>query len=127
MKKQIIKSVSSVFLCICLLAFSSGSPADWKILSGPPAEVAVELEIVFVYIGSNLKGTLSGKMCDECKSIQVRISPQTLYFEEPNRLQALLQARNLQGKGAVVVYDVASMAAIKLIKLPDVALDSEEE
>ena len=127
MKRKYISAVSGVILCISLLAFSSESPADWKLLPGSPAQIGKELEIVSIRIGTNLRGRLTGRMCDECKSIRVRINPKTLYYEAPNRPRGLLLARALRGKGAVVVWDVASMTAIRLIGLPDEAPGDENK
>ncbi|MEE8079066.1 MAG: hypothetical protein V3T18_08725, partial [Pseudomonadales bacterium] len=65
MKRKYISAVSGVILCISLLAFSSGSPADWKLLPGSPAQIGKELEIVSIRIGNNLRGRLTGRMCGE--------------------------------------------------------------
>ena len=126
-KRKTISAVSGVIVCISLLAFSSGSPANWKLLPASPTQIGKELEIVSIRIGTDLRGRLVGRNCDECKSIRVRINPKTLYYEAPNRPRALLLARSLRGKGAVVVWDVASMTAIRLIRLHDEAPGGESE
>ncbi len=121
MRKEIVKSVTSALLCFWLIVFSAVLSADWKIPPGSPTEVGLEMEIVSVLVSKKLKGTLTGKVCEECELIQVRITPQTVYFERPDKRVALLKARSLTGKGAVLVYNVKSMEAIKLVRLVDAA------
>ncbi len=125
MNKQIVNSVASLFLYLLLLVFAPLSFADWKMPPDPPLEVGLEMDIVSVLIGTNHKGVLTGRVCSECKLLQVRITPRTLYYINPDQRSDLLRARDLRGKGAVVVYKLDSLEAIKLIKLPDA--DSKDD
>ncbi|MFW2371882.1 MAG: hypothetical protein ACN4GM_02080 [Gammaproteobacteria bacterium] len=68
-------------------------------------EEAFEAEKLQIRMTNDLKGTIVGRICDQCKNMTVTITPQTKAFER-NKPVSLIEAKKRYGKRALVIFDI---------------------
>ena len=88
---------------ICLLAVYPVGAADKSNL--PQAIEAERLQIV---LHDDLNGYITGKVCDQCKSLKVIITPDTL-ASAGGQPVPLLEARARVNKSALVMFERTSL------------------
>jgi hypothetical protein len=68
-------------------------------------EDAIETESLRISLSANLHGFVEGKVCDECETIKVPITPETKAFSGDVEVP-LIKAKNRIGRPATVFYDI---------------------
>ena len=68
---------------------------------------AIESQSLRISLASNLSGFVEGKVCDECESIKVTITPQSKAFNKSVEVP-LINAKNRIGRYATVIYELKS-------------------
>lgn len=66
---------------------------------------AIESASLRISIGSDLNGFVEGKVCDECETIKVNVTPATKAFKN-NVEVPLSRAKSRLGRFATVIYEV---------------------
>ncbi|MEM7206597.1 MAG: hypothetical protein AAF434_02120 [Pseudomonadota bacterium] len=81
------------------------------IANDEPDEVGYEMTVISVLIGGDLNGTLTGKRCEDCELIQVKVTSNTQFFINGDTPADLKNARSLTGKPALVAFNTATRVA----------------
>lgn len=68
-------------------------------------EQSFEEEKLNIRMTNDLKGTIVGRICDQCKEMTVTITPETKAFENRKPVP-LIEAKKRYGKPALVVFDI---------------------
>lgn len=66
---------------------------------------AIESESLRISIGGDLNGFVEGKICDDCETIKVNITPATKAYKNGKEV-SLLSAKNRLGRFATVIFEV---------------------
>ena len=93
---------------LCLLAVCTVGAADKANL--PQAIEAERLQIV---LHDDLNGYITGKVCDQCKSLKLIITPDTQAIAGVQQV-SLLEARERSNKSALVMFERASLKVISI-------------
>lgn len=70
-------------------------------------EEAFEAEKLKIRMTDDLKGTVVGRICDQCEEMTVTITPDTQAFENSKSVP-LIEAKKRYGKPALVIFDVST-------------------
>jgi len=75
---------------------------------------AIESESLRISMTSKLDGFIEGKVCDQCETITVTITPQTKAYKDGIEVP-LIRAKNRIGRFATVIYelDTENVSAIR--------------
>jgi len=75
---------------------------------------AIESESLRISMTSKLDGFIEGKVCDQCETITVTITPETKAYKDGIEVP-LIQAKNRIGRFATVIYelDTKNVSAIR--------------
>jgi hypothetical protein len=66
---------------------------------------SIESDSLRISLGSDLKGFIEGKVCDQCETIKVTITPETKAYKD-NVEVPLLNAKSRLGRDATVMYEL---------------------
>ncbi|MBL4712792.1 MAG: hypothetical protein JKX75_09925 [Gammaproteobacteria bacterium] len=102
------------FLITTQVVFARDLPAIANLPEGKKLEIrrgivettnAIESASLRISLGSDLNGFVEGKVCDECETIKVIITPETKVYE--NNIEVpLIRAKNRIGRFATVFYEL---------------------
>lgn len=76
-------------------------------------EDAIETESLRLSLSASLHGFVEGKVCDECETIKVPITPETKAFSGDVEVP-LIKAKNRIGRPATVFYDIETKNATRI-------------
>ena len=104
-----MKVIISLMLTLCVL-MSFGLNAEPKLIR---LEEALEETTLNITLDNSLNGYIVGKMCKDCKSIRVTITPETVAMEK-RTVVPLIEAKKRAGKPAFVIFDPKTMKVNKI-------------
>jgi hypothetical protein len=77
-------------------------------------EEAIEAGRLTIFLDDDLNGSVIGRNCPTCPSLQITVNRATRAIEQ-GRDVPLQRIRERAAKGATVIYDVKTMTATKII------------
>jgi hypothetical protein len=77
-------------------------------------ENVIESEALSIKLSNDLTGVITGKICDRCETVVVKITPDTQLFVN-NVLTNLTEAKNLSGKPGAAAYDIKTRNVTKIL------------
>ena len=90
---------------LCLMSFALN--AENKMVR---VEEALELSSLNIRLDASLNGRIEGKMCEQCKTINVVVTPDTLAMED-HKAVPLIEVKKRAGKPALVIFDPKTLKA----------------